>query len=493
MKRSKFSLSHYKMLPMNHGPLVPCGLVEVLPGDSIQHATSLLIRTQPLVTPVMHPDHVRIFHFFVPFRIIWEDWEDFITGGDDPDVEPTFPTVTINNAALNSLADYLGIPTGVAQNKSVSALPFRAYALIFNEWMRDQDLVAKVGFSKASGVDATTNTSLLYSAWEKDYFTTARPWAQKGDAVTLPLGTEADVITNGQTPQFRGTTEGVDRNAQVKTSTGYLNMPGFAGADQPIIFGTETGLKTDLQTATAATVNDIRLAMALQRYQEARARYGSRYTEYLRYLGIRSSDARLQRPELLGSSKQTITFSEVIQTGVTTSGNTAGVGNLRGHGIGTMRSNRYRRFFEEHGYIVSLLNVIPRTVYFEGLERHWTYNSRNDFFQKELQHIGQQEVRKDEIYMQGISADAETWGYQDRYDHLRRMESRVHGDFKTTLNSWHMARDFAGLPTLNSSFVTADPTNRIFADTAASQLYVMAYHSIQARRILSQVGTSNIF
>lgn len=498
MKRSKFNLSHYKLLSCNQGSLVPIGMVEVLPGDTIQHATSLLIRTQPLVTPVMHPVHVRVHHWFVPYRLLWSNWETFITGGSTPDSPPTFPYVTVNNLAVGSLGDYLGIPTGVAQNVQVSALPFRAYALIFNEFYRDQDLVTPLTIAKTDGSDATTNVTLKSCAWEKDYFTSSRPWAQKGNAVTLPLGTTAPVISNNDPIYLHDSANFAERYVTLTNSSSNVTLDSsYTGTTHEAHFGkvadlTKTGLVTDLSGATSATVNDIRLAMALQRYAEARARYGSRYTEYLRLLGVRSSDARLQRPEYLGGGKQTIQFSEVLQSGVTTSGNSAGVGTMRGHGISAARSNRYRRFFEEHGVVLSLLSVKPRTVYFQGLPRHWSRTTREDFFQKELQHVGQQEVLKKEIFMQGTSADAETWAYQDRYDEYRRMESSISGAFRTTLNTWHMARDLSSLPSINEAFITADPTNRVYAVTADPQLYVMAYHSMQARRLLSKVGTSMI-
>lgn len=506
MKRSKFSLSHYKLLSMNQGDLVPIGLTEVLPGDSIQHATSALVRVSPLAAPVMHPVHARIHHWFVPHRLVWEDWEDFITGGPQGTSTPSFPTIAMpasTGADISSLADYLGVPTGVA-DLEVSALPFRGYALIFNEWYRDQDLVTALTIDLTSGTDTTTNTTLQQCAWEKDYFTSSRPWTQKGPTVSLPLGTEAPVLgigklsatyASGSTTVYEsdGTQSAYNPAALINPASAneefYVESQDISGTRYP-------NIRADLTNASAATVNELRLAMALQRYEEARARYGSRYTEYLRYLGVRSSDARLQRPEYLGGGKQTIQFSEVLQTAPvfdSASEELLGdVGDLKGHGIAAMRSNRYRRFFEEHGYIFSFMSVKPRTVYAQGLPRTWNRRTKEDFWQKELQHIGQQEVLNKELYAQHSTPNG-TFGYQDRYDEYRRMESSIAGEFRGTLDYWHMARIFGSEPALNADFVKANPTDRVYASTSTDQLYVMASHSIQARRLLAQTGTSYIY
>lgn len=492
MKRSKHSLSHYKLLSCDMGELVPIGLTEVLPGDTIQQATSALVRCSPLLAPVMHPVHVRIHHWFVPHRLVWEDWEDFITGGPDGMDTSVFPTVAmpgVTGAPLGSLADYLGVPTGVA-GLQVSALPFRGYAMIFNEWYRDQDLQAEIPVKFTSGSDNVTNTALQNCAWEKDYFTSARPWEQKGPAITIPLGSTAPVVSNNSDFYLRSTADGTDRIAQMLSPDSYaLKAPAMTGGTANARWGSQTGLRTDLTGASAVTVNVLREAMALQRYEEARARYGSRYVEYLRYLSVRSSDARLQRPEYLGGGKTTLQFSEVLQTAE----GTDPVGEMRGHGISAVRSNRYRRFFEEHGYVYSFISVRPKTIYAQGLPRTWNRRTKEDFWQRELQHIGQQEILNKELYAAHANPDG-TFGFQDRYDEYRRTESSIAGEFRNTLlDFWHMARVFGATPALNADFVKCVPTERTFAVPSQDVLYIMANHSIQARRLVSPVGKSFIY
>jgi len=494
MKRGKFSLSNYKLLSCDMGELVPIGLTEVLPGDTIQHATSALVRCSPLMAPVMHPVQVRIHHWFVPHRLVWEDWEDFITGGPDGMDDSIFPTVTLDAAttgAIGSLADYLGCPTGV-NGLQVSALPFRGYALIWNEWYRDQDLQTELVWSSASGPDTTTSKVLKNIAWEKDYFTSARPWEQKGPSITIPLGQSAPVTGIGMTTNTSTTVASVKDSR--KTTSTYTNAAAFDAAGKYLKLQQDGStyypdVRADLTGVSAVTVNILREAMALQRYEEARARYGSRYVEYLRYLNVRSSDARLQRPEYLGGGKQTIQFSEVLQTAE----GTDPVGEMRGHGIAAMRSNRYRRFFEEHGYVFSFMSVRPKTIYAQGLPRTWNRRVKEDFWQRELQHIGQQEVLNKEVYAAHPSPDG-TFGYQDRYDEYRRTESSIAGEFRSSLlDFWHMARIFGSTPALNASFVECVPTERNFAVPSQDVLYVMANHSIQARRLVAQTGQSFIF
>lgn len=516
MKRSKFSLSHYKLLTCKMGQLIPVSWFEALPGDTIQQATSALIRCAPLVTPVMHPVHVRFHHWFVPNRLLWANWENFITGGPDglnASAHPIIDSSTMNghsgnNAGVGSLADYLGVPTaGLPGALFVNALPFRAYSLIWNQFYRDEDLQTALTVATADGTDATTNTALQNINWEKDYLTSARPWTQKGPSVTLPIGGNAPITglgivdgttasnntwrdtggTNASRPSIATNAAGVEfMQTQATGATGAGNLP---------------QIFANLAGAAGVDINTVRHAFAMQRWQEARARYGSRYTEYLRYLGVRSSDARLQRPEYLGGGRNTIQFSEVLQTAptVATAGGAGGVGQFGGHGITAMRSNRYRRFFEEHGIVMTLMSVRPKSMYSQRVKRGWIrgtgyggmVGTKEDYWQRELQHIGQQGQC-------GLEADSQVasssiFGYQDRYDEYRREESSVAGLFRTTLNTWHLSREFGSAPALNSTFTSCVPSTRVFADTSADNLYVMAQQSIQARRLLSHEGNSMTF
>lgn len=491
MKRSKHNLSHTKLLSCDMGELVPISCVEVLPGDSIMHATSLLLRAQPLLAPVMHPVDVRIHHWYVPWRLVWDEFEDFITGGPTGTSLPAWPWFNFN-WATGQLGDYLGVPGGA--DVVQSALYVRAYQTIFNEWYRDQDLQSEVVVSKAGGHDATTSKSLQRVNWEKDYFTSARPWEQKGPAITLPLGTTAPVNRTSAAPPWTVWIGNTQNRAAVTTDlfAGATATPYLANAGVTEVYSLDPagGLVTDLSSASAITVRALRQALALQRFEEARARYGSRYTEYLRYLGVTSSDARLQRPEYLGGGRQTISFSEVLQTAP--SATTGQVGTMRGHGIAAMRSNRYRRFFEEHGCIMTLLSVRPKTMYMQGLPRKYNRQAKEDYWQKELEHIGQQSIKNKEVYVAAAAPDG-TFGWQDRYDEYRREENTVAGEFRNILNFWHLAREFASEPALNSTFVSCNPTERVFPVPSEDVLYIHARHNMVARRLVAPVGSSFTF
>lgn len=487
MKRSKHGLSHYRLLTGGMGYLTPVGMYEVLPGDTFQQSTSLLLRCSPLLAPVMHPVTVRIHHWFVPTRLLWDGWESFITGGKDGmgdgvGAPPTFSSAT--PVAKGSLADYFGIPVGTV-NQAVSQFPFLAYKKIWEDWYTDQDF-----YDPATLPPVDIHWGLLPIAWEKDYFTTSRPWPQKGPDIVVPLGNAAPVVGRGGPPTFTFSSDAQTPQQMQGNSTDtdvHISAGPLTGGNKAMLWG-DTQLEADLTSAAGANINDFRRAFALQRYQEARARYGSRYTEYLAYLGVRSSDARLQRSEFLGGGKQTISFSEVLKTG-------AGedpaepIGTMKGHGINAMRSARYRRFFEEHGYVISLLSVRPKTIYMDGIARMWKRTTKEDYWQRELEQIGQQEVVDTEIHHAGTGT---VWGYQDRYSEYKQIPSTVHAEFRDTLDYWHLARKFASPPALNGSFVICDPSRRIFAEQTFDPFWIMAFNSVQARRMVRKSGSARI-
>lgn len=462
------------------GDLIPIACVPVLPGDTFQHRTSALVRMSPLNTPVMHPVQVRIHHFFVPNRLTWPEsenggWEQFITGGPDGDNSATPPRITMDGTARH-LIGYLGVPPATGANLvQVNAMPLRAANMIFNEYYRDQDLVAARDLQ---------DYTIPKCAWEKDYFSTARPWAQKGPAITLPLGDRAPVVadanlaTAGELVSLGGT----DGNQWGMQQSGPgIDWSGGVNPANP----SDYQMIADLSQAESIDINQFRAGFALQRYQEARARYGSRFTEYLRYLGITPSDARLQRPEYLGGGVSRLNFSEVLQTTPSTEPDSAGVGDLYGYGIAGVRGNRYRKFFEEHGYVISMLSIRPKTMYVNGADREFFKRTKEDYFQKELTNLGQQEVKNGEIYVNQPDY-LDTFGFQDRYEEYRHHRSFVGQAFRDTLNSWHLGRILDADTVLNEDFITCNPSDRIFqvGEENEDTCWIMANHSIVARRLV---------
>lgn len=480
-KRSLFSLSHSKLLTGEMGHIIPITWYEVLPGDTIQQATSALVRISPLVAPVMHPVYVRIHHWFVPNRLIWEDWEQFITGGDDGNDNTTYPYVSLASVAEGTLHNYLGIPPDTfTPNLEVSALPFRAYNLIFNEFYRDQDLVTAAAISTASGADATTDLVLSKCAWPKDYFTTARPWEQKGDEVTIPISGDAPITGFGvaATSGWGTGANAYETDGSGAVAYAHEKSAGFLMEEDPSNAG-YPNIRANLAAATGIPINDLRLSLAIQRFREARAQYGNRYPEYLAHeFGIRNQDQRLQRPEYLGGGRNVIQFSEVLST------DGANTGDMYGHGITAMRTNRYRRFIPEHGIVMTLMSVVPKPLYTEALHRGWMRGTKEDYFNRHLQFIGEQHIYNREAQVNN-SSPWDIFGYQTRYDEYRYHPSNIAGEFHSTMNHWHYGREYTGDIALNNTFVECTPTKRTQADTGADSLIVMANHSIQARRAMS--------
>ncbi len=485
VKRSKFDLSHEKKLSMNMGDLVPILVEDVVPGDKFRVNTEVFIRLAPMLAPIMHRVNVFVHYFFVPNRIIWDDWEDFITGGEDGLQTAVSPTMVWTNtnklqADDGTLPDYMGVPRvsgTVTQDLTVSSLPFRAYLKIYNDYYRDQNLTTAIVEPKTSGQESGTNQGNLVDirkrAWEKDYFTSALPNTQLGVEAEVPIS--FNPITGEESRVW-------DTVVSPPALQGVGDIGVFAGGNLDV--GGNTGA-IDNTDSLQITVRDLRNSLRLQEWLEKNARAGSRYIEQiLSHFGVRSSDARLQRPEYLGGGKSPVTISEVLQTGQT---DTTPQGTMAGHGIAVGRSNTFRKFFEEHGWVIGIMSVIPRTAYQQGLKRMWSRDDKFDYFWPEFQHIGEQAILQKEIHYAptGASPQSEgTFGYAPRYSEYKYGCSQVHGDFRNTLDFWHMGRKFSAAPALNTAFVESDPTHRIFANTTPTdhKLWCQLYHNISALR-----------
>lgn len=515
-----FDLSHERKLSMKMGNLVPIMLNEVVPGDKFQINTEILMRMAPMLAPIMHRVNVYTHYFFVPTRLVWDDFEEFITGGrlgPQPGVPGPVPPFYIRNTinksyytAQGTLADYMGIPpvyetgtpaTWPVDNLKYSALPFRAYQLIYNEYYRDQNLQVEITIPKTSGQQESSYInmhSMRSRAWEKDYFTSALPWPQRGGDVHMALGDSATIKYD----KTAGTYQHMVQSNGVAGTTGALtaaNDPNETGSNRIEALGTglnldpNSTLYADLSDAKGGTINELRRAMRLQEWLEKNARGGARYVEQiLSHFGVRSSDARLQRPEYLGGGKTPVKISEVLQTSQTDS---TAQGNASGHGLATGVSHQAKRFFEEHGYILGIMSVLPRTSYQQGIERLWYRNDRFDYYWPEFANIGEQPVFNKELYCTGEEdTDNGTFGYQSRYAELKTGRSSVHGEMRSTLSYWHMGRMFSEAPALNSTFVTANPTTRIFPVLEGDEdhLYVHLYNNIKARRPMPKFGVPTL-
>ena len=509
-KRAKFNLSNFHNCTFKMGYLYPVNLTEVLPGDSVQLSTSVFLRLAPMVVPVMHPVYMHLSNFFVPSRILWDGFEDFITGGADGADAQQIPLLNLNkkNSPVGALADAFGIPVqNIAEGKNffVNALPFVSYYMIWNEYFRDQDLNKPYDLSTLINNDPNNapipdSLPLLRPSWAKDYFTTARPWPQKGPDVSVPVNLTAagqptisatTTITGNGVPSFAGGTLKASNINAVGDGKAYLNLDASnpAWANPALKADTVIDFDSGNPELGSVNINDLREAFALQRFEEHRSMFGSRYEDLLRYLGVRPQDARLQLPEYLGGFSAPVQFSEVLQT--SSDADRSGVGDMYGHGIGATKGRRIRRFIPEHGYIMSLLTVRPIPVYAQGMERIWRKRNRFDFWQKEYEHIGQQEITSAEVFSDGNhEQDNTVFGYQNRYDEYRRGVNIITGEFRTNQDYWTMARIFASRPTLNGDFVTCMPTDRIFQvnEQNSDQCYAMVKNNIIAKRLVSKNG-----
>ena len=486
IKRNKFSLSHIHLTSMDMGQLIPIAWYTVQPGDSMRLSSSGLIRFSPMAAPTMHSVHIRIHHWFVTYNQIWDNWEDFITGGEDGLNASVHPYIQLGNLTKNHLLDYLGIPPGDYTGKEikVNALVTNAYAHIFNHHYRDQDLVPEITIDKTDGPNATPRL-IQRCTWPKDYFTTSRPWAAKGQKVRIPIQATAPItgIASQVGKAWGGAAGGTDSKG---TSVNYANAMSDNSPAQGIIFeknplGNHPNIFADLSAATGIPITDLRLALAVQRYQERMGRFGSRYAEWIQYLGVRPSNLSLREPLYIGGGRQVAAFSEILQTGEGTNP----VGTLRGHGIAAMRTRRLQRFFNEHGIVMSLMSVIPKPIYTQQIRRDWFPEVKEDYHQRELEHVGEQEVYNKEVY--ALHSDPHgIFGYQMRYDHLRYMPSLVTAEMRDELKDWHFGRIHESDVALNRSFIEATPTKRVFFDKQKHSLRVMINNQCQIRRMMSR-------
>lgn len=515
---STFDLSHDVKLSFKMGYLVPTAAIECLPGDSWKISVQNLLRFAPLSTPVMHKIYVTTHYFFVPNRLLWPKWQEWITGNDESSAHPYIRLGVGTNAALldpGSLGDYLGIPTGPygttsADDIRINPFPIAAYYKIFDEYFRDQNLVTERYLELVDGDNSVfykqrAENPPLQRAWMHDYFTSALPFAQKGDSVQVPLVTQNDIPVDfnnntGFQPVFRRS----DTNAFATGTVTANSQPGdekivtSVDATNPVVYDPQGTLSVDVQ-AGATNIETLRRAFRLQEWLERNARGGTRYTEHMKaHFRVISSDARLQRPEYIGSVRQNMVISEVLNTAGSETGgpDLQPVGTMAGHGISLGGGSGLNCRCEEHGFIIGMINVQPVTAYMQGIHRSFTRFDKLDYAWPTFANLGEQEVKVKELYVEGITAaeQEETFGYVPRYAEYRYLNSRVAGEMRSTLADWHLARIFNNKPVLNESFILANPDTRIFAveDPAVHNIYAHIFNNITVNRRLPAFAVPTI-
>jgi len=494
-KKNVFDLTHDVKMSADMGNLNPILTLECVPGDKFEIGCESMIRFAPLIAPVMHRMDVTMHYFFVPNRILWDNWEKFITEHNSLHVAPYmnyrdgFLTDMPASANAIKFLDYMGVPpiSSTGEATKISALPLAAYQCIYNEYYRDQNLIAPVNYKLTDGDNSITSwarnaelCTLRKRAWEHDYFTSSLPFAQKGAAVDIPLA-----INSNDVPVYwnQNLTTATDVTYDGTNSLNIGNVPMEGDVNTTLMAKTSD---VDLQPTT---INDLRRAFRLQEWLEKNARGGTRYIEnILTHFGVRSSDKRLQRPEYITGVKSPVIVSEVLNT----TGESSGLpqGNMAGHGISVNSGKSGTYYCEEHGYIIGIMSVMPKTAYQQGIPRTYLKKDSLDYFWPTFANIGEQEVQKQELYAYTENAE-DTFGYVPRYAEYKYMPSRVAGDFRTTLDYWHLGRIFATEPSLNGDFVTSNPTKRVFAvdDPEGDSLYCHVLNKIKAVRPMPKYGT----
>lgn len=528
IRRSKFKRQSTYKATMNAGELIPFYVDEVLPGDTFDMKASIFGRLSTPIVPFMDDLFIDTHFFFVPNRLLWENWERFNGAQDSPSDSTDYliPTVRqydpnsgINNDGsvfgdpwpVHSMADYFGLPTQVP-SRPVNALFFRAYNLIWNEWFRDENLQDAVEVPLGDGPDDSRVYNIQKRGKRKDYFTSALPWPQKGPGIELPLGTTAPVYGNGSYTYFCDcTTEGASgingepyniygstsdviggtflRAREESGGEDYLPQSARLGVATKEMMGQragEAGLYADLEGASAVTINSFRMAFQMQSLLETDARCGSRYTEILRgHFGVISPDSRLQRPEYLGGSSTRLGLQAVPQTGSTDT--TTPQGNLAAYGVFNDVAPRWTKSFVEHGIIMGFVSVRSNLTYQQGIPKMFQRKTRWDFYWPNLAHLGEQAILNSEIYSDGSAQDLEVFGYQERWAEYRYGISKICGKLRSndpqTLDVWHLSQYFENRPTLSSSFIEENPPlDRVLAVTDEPQIIFDALFDVDCTR-----------
>jgi hypothetical protein len=557
MKRSKFDRSHVYKTTFNSGKLIPVFVDEVLPGDTTRMSVNYFARLATPVKPIMDNIYLDWFFFFVPNRLVWEHWQNFCFEQEDPDdsTDYVIPTVTATgnseNAYIGSLWDYFGLPVNTSGNLSgISALPFRGVYLIWNEWFRDENLQKSVKIQKGDANEVlnsarsseqpswvfTSGTSIFPGlacpprGKRHDYFTSALPWTQKGPGVSIGLAGTASIVDPSPLSDYFLTSSSnqlaaVDAYGGDASSSGgrrvtsgsdtitfnrgsdsdWSTIGGFAGntsykVDVHAYSGSNlltNDSYVDLDTSSMFTINSLRTAFQMQKFYERLARGGSRYTEVLRsFFGVVSPDARLQRPEFLGSFTKMVNVNPIAQTSATN--DTSPQGNLSAYGVTAAKFHGFTKSFVEHGYILGFVCARADLTYQQGINKMWLRSTVYDFYWPTFAHLGEQAIELREIYAQGSEADTTVFGYQERYAEYRYKPSQITGKFRSSvvngsLDKWHLSQFFKNAPTLNEEFIVEKPPiERIIAVTSEPEFLLDIGFRYTTVRPMPMFGTPGL-
>lgn len=477
LQRSKFNRSFSIKTTFDAGKIYPLFWDEILPGDTYKCDLKAFCRFSTLLFPLMDNVWCDVFYFFIPNRLVWDNWVRLCGEQDNPSDTTNYlvPNMVapVGGYAEGSIYDYFGLPTKVAGFSHIS-LPLRSYNLTYNRWFRDENLINSVPVNKTDSIDPSTDYILRPRGKRKDYFTSGLPWPQKnntGIPITVPLGSSAPVVTNNLNPTFTGGS-GITNSLLAFTAAGSnpnVQIIGTATGAGNLIFGNQSGLIADLANATGATINSMRQAFQIQRMYERDARGGTRYQEVLvSHFKVHAPDQRLQYPEFLHQSSHYVNITAIPQSAPTGAYANTPQGNLAAIGTLAINDTGFTRSFVEHGILLCLISARADLTYQQGLNRMWSRSTRFDYFWPALAHLGEQAVLNKEIMAQGTAADNQVFAYQERYAEYRYYPGQITGLFRTnatgTLDSWHLAQSFATLPVLGATFINEDvPTSRVKA------------------------------